>query len=374
MARAKIFLVIGMICRNIVVHATPSEKETCGAADGGQCASESMANGYEDDDAAAMLQIRKMAVSENMELEELENGGDRFTQQRSAARAAQIQDARQYVSAISKTQSSAIETQMAEMASQIYLPKSTADWSLMWHRVIPSTWKYDNDIVGIYERHVGSAHYCTMAFAGSNHGFDFISNVNILTTDYCGIKNHKIHKGFVKELSNFWPNAKSGVDMIINQKKCGGGLYVVGHSLGAAIAEIFAACIHANWKPPSMPEIKGVYTLAAPGVSKTQLTDTSSAGVQRAGCFPGKRFYIQDTVWEDAVPAVTRPFGFEHPKLKAVRLRKTNYFWSSTTYIHEDFACDSNNARVYPNDVKIPSITLHGAAEHVTRIKKIYGR
>lgn len=367
MVPSKVLLLIGMMCGNIVVNAMHSDQGACDAADGGQCANDHKANGYEDDTMAALQLQKKVATSEN---EGLEDGGDRLT-----ARAEQLQSVQGYLDAIRKSSSDPIELQMAEICDSVYTPKSTKDWNLMWKRKVTSDTGGDEDIVGIYDKVIGGKQYCTIAFAGSNSGLDFISNLDARTTDYCGVVNYGLHKGFTNELNNLWPVVTKALKGIVEEAKCGGGLYIVGHSLGGALAHIFPACLHASWEHGPLPEIQGIYTLAAPGVSKKQLTDQSAAGVERGGCFPGARFFNQDINVGDLVPAVTRTLGYVHPKLEAVRLRERSSFWEDDEeHKSKAYACDSTQAMKKPTKIKVPKVSAHKSTEHIKRIKEMFGK
>lgn len=197
---------------------------------------------------------------------------------------------------------------------------------------------------------------------------------------YCGL-DKRFHAGFINEIGNFQPVADEGAAFITNNSLCGGGLYVVGHSLGGAIAEIFLGCVDAAWNATTtgqsgnhtLPPVLGLYTFAAPGVSKDQLEDLSPAGTNRSRCFPGTRFFIMDATYGDTVPVAAYPFGFIHPKLKAVQLTEADYFWKrKPVYSKTEYACNSTDAKNNPDHFHLPSITYHRMAEHERRIKIMY--
>jgi len=91
---------------------------------------------------------------------------------------------------------------------------------------------------------------CTLVFAGSDNTEDWLNNANIIGRTFCGFED--VHSGFRAEMrailsTQSWQNQFS-----TKLPKCG-KVYVAGHSLGGAIAELFAACAN-NVNVPSDDE------------------------------------------------------------------------------------------------------------------------
>lgn len=84
---------------------------------------------------------------------------------------------------------------------------------------------------------------CILTFEGSDTIQDWKYNLNLKKTNFCGIGG--IHQGFVESLRNIL-EAESWQDNIRkNLGKCS-RLAVVGHSLGGAMAALWAVCAQAN--------------------------------------------------------------------------------------------------------------------------------
>jgi len=377
MVRGKWLLVLGMMQGHVFVSGESALQEACSSSEEAQCGA--------DLDDVAMLQVQKVAMSTREGDEKPAIAGDvkpavvtRQSQEEpedfvayTGDRALQLQSSARYIEALRSTDPAvkSFELQMAEIANAVYLSENTTDWKILWHKVVKSDIsKKENDRVAIYEKRSHNKHECVIAFAGSNSLLDFTNNVDLDTKSFCGM-DKKFHHGFINELTVFAPVANEGAVEIVTHKHCADGLYMVGHSLGAALAEIFINCIDNLWDPAvgTLPPIRGAWTFAGPGVSKVQLTDDSDAGHHRDHCFLGTRFYIKDEYWGDAVPVATYPFGFFHPKLKAVKLQEQDSVYSKSEY-----ACFSNKAKKRPNSVLIPSVEYHGMVEHVKRVKEVY--
>lgn len=342
------------------------------------------------DDAAAMMQVKLKSVGsgdhepeprsvasesarEPSHLVEMEAA--HASQRSAAAHAARVLHIMRSVYNES-SKGTPLEVQMAEVVNGIYTVESTPDWFLAARKEVKSKWGKDKDIMGLYTQQ--NSKVCALAFAGSNSVADFTNNVKVSSSSFCGL-DYKIHKGFGVETLSVQPSVSTMFKFITEElmpgsDTCSAGLYIAGHSLGAAIAEIFASCLTANktvWGK-GFPEVKALYTFAGPASSKKQLVDLSPAGKQRNGCFLGSRFYVLDDYWADSVPQLTRPFGFVHPKMKAVRLEEEGSWFGKKHYKKEEYACDSKKAKDYPNQWHVPSTKYHKVAEHIKRIKEIY--
>merc|ERR1711933_230810 len=119
--------------------------------------------------------------------------------------------------------------------------------------------------------------------AGSDDAMDFVADLNGLATkNHCGTD---FHAGFIGELIEFMETKcwKEEVAPVAASDKCAGDRIVVGHSLGAAIADAAAYC--ANRKGGGLTDlvadaqtftVTGVYTFGAPGLTKEPLRNDLS--------------------------------------------------------------------------------------------------
>merc|ERR1712046_519924 len=98
----------------------------------------------------------------------------------------------------------------------------------------------------------------------------------------------KIHKGFAEEAQRYISDPVMDKWSEIIEKKCNSEVYMVGHSLGGAVASVVAGCSNrrklsnlntrtdATWVKDRPFWAKGLYTIGAPAVAKTPLTDERS--------------------------------------------------------------------------------------------------
>lgn len=171
---------------------------------------------------------------------------------------------------------------------------------------------------------------CAVAFSGSDDIEDCLKDADGMRTyNRCGAA---VHRGFFDEFeqqtktdafqNTFAPFLKSG--------ECADVVFAVGHSLGGALASVFAGCSMKSDAPDSIKGIRvdGLYTFGAPGVSKPsgQPGDDPSGQLIPTGskCFKGKRFW-NTASWEgvalaDPIPSLASTLGFLHPRVEAVNL------------------------------------------------------
>eukprot|EP00947_MAST-08B_sp_MAST-8B-sp1_P005598 g5598.t1 len=91
---------------------------------------------------------------------------------------------------------------------------------------------------------------CAVVFSGSDDWEDFVITDGLKSVSgypglWCGYA--RVHSGFAGELNRLIddPRWKEKVVPLLTSDKCKGGLVAGGHSLGGAVASLFAAC--ANW-------------------------------------------------------------------------------------------------------------------------------
>lgn len=131
---------------------------------------------------------------------------------------------------------------------------------------------------------------------------------------------------------------------------CGGGTYVVGHSVGGAFASILAKCLSNRQTDLASGQVQ-LYTFGAPGVAEEEDYPSS-------GCYQGKRFYNMDeggrTEKQDPIPS----FGFRtiwrlyHPRVPAIMLSR---------FSREETDTDCGMARTADTDRK-PEDVSRGSA------------
>eukprot|EP00747_Dinoflagellata_sp_TGD_P170500 gnl/TRDRNA2_/TRDRNA2_202219_c0_seq1.p1 gnl/TRDRNA2_/TRDRNA2_202219_c0~~gnl/TRDRNA2_/TRDRNA2_202219_c0_seq1.p1 ORF type:complete len:511 (+),score=73.21 gnl/TRDRNA2_/TRDRNA2_202219_c0_seq1:162-1535(+) len=213
---------------------------------------------------------------------------------------------------------------MAALASAIYLAESpVSGWRLVKYWDVDKDDKNSMDFAGIYTRKLpGESIYgtgtweCALTFAGTDDFADVKSDLALSTVDFCDGHFTEVHKGFARETMAFMEGERfSEFATYLNDANCGGGIYTVGHSLGGAIAVLVAGCA----KVRQLFEVNGVYTFAAPALSKKPLEMPGSL----SGCFPGGRFYVEDRYNMDVIPAMAQLAGFKHPFQSQFRIKWT---------------------------------------------------
>jgi hypothetical protein len=88
--------------------------------------------------------------------------------------------------------------------------------------------------------------HCILTFEGSKTVTDWLNDANIRTEALCGLP-HEVHKGFRHQLVSIVQNKQFQSSIKAKLRSCK-KVYVAGHSLGGALAELFAACVNSGSK------------------------------------------------------------------------------------------------------------------------------
>mmetsp|Transcript_103377 Transcript_103377/g.287840 ORF Transcript_103377/g.287840 Transcript_103377/m.287840 type:complete len:433 (-) Transcript_103377:154-1452(-) len=221
---------------------------------------------------------------------------------------------------------------------------------------------------------------CALAFSGSDDFEDAEADINALTVNRCGVA---IHQGFMSELE-----VQTNTSQFVNEfapflksSECAGGVYVVGHSLGGALASIFAGCSTRPDAPESIQGIKveGLYTFGAPGVSKPTGQPggepSGRLGPRGATCFKGKRFWNTAVVGAvgqaDPIPAITAPVGLLHPMVQSVNLNAP-FVWSRVERREYDCTSDEAKLKPAPSIGIAPNMLYHAWCLYENRVRAVY--
>merc|ERR1711879_309591 len=87
---------------------------------------------------------------------------------------------------------------------------------------------------------------CIVSFSGSNSVDDWVHDLAAVGHEWCGFD--EVHDGFRVELEHMARSESFKFNVLRKLPKCA-ELYVTGHSLGGAMAELFAACTNRAPQP-----------------------------------------------------------------------------------------------------------------------------
>mmetsp|Transcript_78043 Transcript_78043/g.180992 ORF Transcript_78043/g.180992 Transcript_78043/m.180992 type:complete len:476 (-) Transcript_78043:106-1533(-) len=279
-----------------------------------------------------------------------------------------------------------MEKSMAKIASHAYRYGlfgvfTEHDLNISWRRLQRQTLTsgltgMGRDTVELFQN--GSE--CALAFSGSDDLADFEEDVNGFSTEnMCGAA---LHKGFLDKLLATVNSTlfRDKFVPLLTGSECSAGIYTTGHSLGGALATLFAGCAMKKDAPESLRGIKveGLYTFGAPGVSKpTGLPGDSRSGQlgpSDTACFKGKRFWntalIHGVGAADPVPGVAAVLQFVHPLVDSVDLNAIPFGKVQKT----EYGCASEEARLEPRltPTIAPDFVQHPFCLYANRIKALY--
>mmetsp|Transcript_34802 Transcript_34802/g.64757 ORF Transcript_34802/g.64757 Transcript_34802/m.64757 type:complete len:516 (+) Transcript_34802:48-1595(+) len=217
---------------------------------------------------------------------------------------------------------------------------------------------------------------CVISFAGTHGLADWSTNLNInqpASLPQCGL--YGVHQGFFEAFLQFMLNDGWSEDFEpYIYENCSDGVHVTGHSQGAAVAAVFAAClngagdsvalpdlwrfgrlVHAGRTVATRTKIADVYGMGGPGISATQFWNYQRAD----GVFPGVRFFNQDWISFDPVPWSTTMLALTHPRSEAHKLGMSI----------ETYEAWTENAKFEPRTVSfVPDIFAHLPPEYIRRL------
>jgi len=139
---------------------------------------------------------------------------------------------------------------MSELSKAVYLTDgremnardaARAGWNLVAQSKNAKLHKDDlvfQDHTSLYQNPVTRA--CTLAFVGTHQLSHWIVNLKLARTKFCGIPN--VHKGFANQVRRVLRSPTWDSQMRPALAACP-ALYLTGHSLGAAQAQLIAACL-----------------------------------------------------------------------------------------------------------------------------------
>mmetsp|Transcript_6732 Transcript_6732/g.16424 ORF Transcript_6732/g.16424 Transcript_6732/m.16424 type:complete len:429 (-) Transcript_6732:81-1367(-) len=261
-----------------------------------------------------------------------------------------------------------------------FSPKESP-WPMISHYIVKGEYS-SRDMVTLHEKDGR----CVVTFEGSDDLMDFINNFKFThQVVACG---GKILNGFWDELKPILasPHWEEKFIPILTSAKCT-SIYAAGHSLGGALAEIFAACanhgqLHRLAKSAKTPlTIDKVYSTGAPAISTVPISNPKSED----GCFGGYRAFISDRWHYDVVAACTGLVHYLHPDIKPMAIQDS---MSNGNYSKETWGCKGHEAlwepskltddvKVGPLDIplpKLPDIDVHMPDAYIERLKYIYNQ
>ncbi len=110
-----------------------------------------------------------------------------------------------------------------------YVEKQLKEWGYESFRWIEAT---DTDSQAFV---AGKGQHLVVCFRGTSSGTDAITDLSFFKTDAFGGRG-KVHRGFNGALESVWSKVQTAVDALGKNKK----LFICGHSLGAALAQLAA--------------------------------------------------------------------------------------------------------------------------------------
>lgn len=113
----------------------------------------------------------------------------------------------------------------------------------------------------------GKEKYLVVCFRGTSSGKDALVDVNFFKTEAAGGRG-RVHRGFHQSLESVWDQVQAAVDALGADKK----IFVCGHSLGAALAQLAAHRFALSAYP-----VAGIYVFGSPRVGNHEFREAYNA-------------------------------------------------------------------------------------------------
>ncbi|MDX2133448.1 MAG: lipase family protein [Saprospiraceae bacterium] len=113
----------------------------------------------------------------------------------------------------------------------------------------------------------GKENHVVVCFRGTSSGKDALADVNFFKTEAFGGRG-QVHRGFQQSLDSVWAKVQSAVNAHGANKK----IFVCGHSLGAALAQLAAHRLALSNYP-----VAGVYVFGSPRVGNREFREVYNA-------------------------------------------------------------------------------------------------
>lgn len=275
------------------------------------------------------------------------------------------------------------EEDLVRLVSEFEIAQTVTSWTLelRWSGVRPSTIGFDRSWnVALYKNDVND---CILAIPGESGLFDasmdFVAVLQSKSLPECGL--NEVQAGLFDRFHALVASPEWQHDFVpFIDDHCQGSVIAAGHGTGGAIASILATCANAvsgsvedladhTGGAVSMPRIgfSALYTFGAPGASKEQLVNSRSSN----GRFAGSRFFLNDALAQDLLPPSGYLLGYVHPKVGAVRLRRSLDLLGDGTYIREEYEAESDAARTYPQVGRQPVTWYHNTWYYARGIRHV---
>jgi len=259
---------------------------------------------------------------------------------------------------------SLLEEELVRLVSHEQTAQTVQNWNLelTWTKPLANSLGLGNRMwrVALYRN---SENDCVVAFPteGASWGAhpgdatDYFQTRDVVE---CGLVS--VHRGLYDRFRALVASTEWGNEFVpFIQDHCQGSVIAAGHGRGGGVASLLATC--ANAVDGAVQELaadaggavvmpingfSALYTTGAPGASKVQLVNARSPD----GSFAGTRFFLNDALAQDNMPPSGSLMGYLHPKVSAVRLRRSHFrhLFEMATYTREVYDAHSDAAKTYP--------------------------
>lgn len=212
--------------------------------------------------------------------------------------------------------------QMACMANAAANDESTvAGWTLQDVFAV----NHSKDIVALYRNY----QKCAVIFTSRNGMREVFNDVrvNAESSEECGLEH--VHTGHLertqKDIQHLLNAPNKILPVLRDRDACPGGIYLGGHSLGGAVATLFAACVNAQAKMGGNASydfgfsVDRLYTFGAPRIQQNHSQTRVRDQLKEDGCFEGARVFLSRGDALDPIPTLQQNARV-HPLIRAVHV------------------------------------------------------